>query len=548
MNYKIDIKLIFALTGGILFNYLFWEEELALNLIIYSVFILIVFHFSNNLLLTKKLILIAGAHLLAGILLLINHSIVNILSWYISLFVLMGYLHHTQLRSIFTLLAAAFLQFILAPVNLVKKTTEIEIGALSLKPLLKLVKYLIIPSFILFLFSIIYSIANPVFASYIGSFFENFSLFINSIFTFFFKDIRIERILFLVLGILFSTGIFITCKHELEKIESGFQDHLLRVRRDKKHYSIWRELSTLFSGNLTNKKMALKTENTIAVISFLGLNILLLLLNSIDFSTLWMGNLGSLNFSQALHGSTNALIVSIVMAMIVILYFFNGNLNFYSKNKMIRLLAYGWIIQNVFLILSVLLRDYHYIAMHGLTHKRIGVLVFSLLCVVGLLTVYLKVAKKKSFFYLFKTNGAIWYLLLILSGAINWDAFIVDYNIDKKNSATLDVNYLMSLSDKTLPQLIENKELLRKHLSPNYSTNPYVDEYTNVKSLDTSTTKKSIVDSVELKKQIKQRLEQTFEQNLANRVQNFNKNFKNTSWLSWNYRDWQTNHYLNDRK
>lgn len=535
MKYKINIQLIFALAGGLFFNYLFWKEELALNLVIYSVFIISIYLYSESLLSNKKLLWIAISHLLAGGLLLINHSILNIIAWYISLFVLVGYVHNKQLRSIFTVLTAAFLQFISAPFGLVKKITEIQIGGFSLKPLLKLVKYLIIPGFILLLFSIIYSVANPVFASYVATLFENMEQIINRIFTFFFKDISIDRILFLGVGILFSTGVFITFKNELEKKESGFQDKLIRIRKGKKNYSIWGEIVALFGGDLMNKKMALKTENTIAIISFAGLNTLLLFLNAIDISTLWLGNLGSLNFSQALHSSTNALIFSIVMAMIVILYFFNGNLNFYSKNKMIRLLAYGWIIQNAFLILSVLLRDYHYIAMHGLTYKRIGVIVFSLLCIIGLLAVYIKVAQQKSFFYLFKINGAIWYALLLLSGIMNWDAFIISYNIKTRNNATLDVNYLMSLSDKCLPQLIENKELLKKYLLP--SSSSY--------SIAPLATKTSTIDSIQIKTQIKPSPDKTFEQELINRAEKFEANLEKISWLSWNYRDWQTDQYLN---
>ncbi|MBC7616396.1 MAG: DUF4173 domain-containing protein [Pedobacter sp.] len=283
--------------------------------------------------------------------------------------------------------------------------------------------------------------------------------------------------------------------------------------------------------------MALKTENTIAIISFTGLNILLLFLNCIDISTLWMGNLGSLNFSQALHGSTNALIISIAMAMLVILYFFNGNLNFYSKNKTIRFLAYGWMIQNSFLVLSVLCRDYHYIAMHGLTYKRIGVIVFSLLCMIGLFTVYLKVAKQQSLFYLFKMNGAIWFLLLLLSGTVNWDVFIVNYNIKNRSTAALDINYLMSLSDKTLPMIIENKEILKKHLSP--STSTYLIEATS--------TKHTIIDSTKITKQIKQKMGETFELDLAKRTENFKIDLKKTTWLSWNYRDWETYNYFNQR-
>ena len=208
------------------------------------------------------------------------------------------------------------------------------------------------------------------------------------------------------------------------------------------------------------------------------------------------------------------------MAMLVILYFFSGNLNFFSKNKTLKVLAYVWIVQNTFLVFSVLIRDYHYINLSGLTYKRIGVLVFSLLCCIGLLTVYLKVAKQKTLFYLFKTNGDIWYALLILAGFVNWDVYIVDYNLSKRSTAHLDVTYLMNLSDKTLPQLIENKELL----------------------------KASIIDTTKIKDQIQQSLQIKFEQDLKNKAERFVIDKENRSWLSWNYPDWQTAQFLNEQK
>ncbi|SFG88776.1 DUF4153 domain-containing protein [Pedobacter insulae] len=512
MTYKIDKNLIIVILSGLLFNYLFWMESLALNLFLYSLFILTVYLFTKDIR-SKKLLVIAASHLIASILVVINQSDLTILTWYISLFVLVGYTHYPQLRSICTALLVSILQFTTAPFSLFKKVIEIEIGSVTLRPTLKLIKYLIFPTFILFLFSIIYSIANPVFSSYLTNFSENIAQLFTHIFEFFFKDIKLERILFLLLGILFSTGVFICFKHGLASMECNLKNHLVRTRRQKKELTIYSEISMLFIGNLKSKKMALKTEHTIAVISFIGLNTLLLFLNAIDFSTLWVGDIGSVDFSLALHGSTNALIISIVMAMCVILYFFNGNLNFYCKNKTLRILAYCWIVQNIFLVLSVLIRDYHYIDMHGLTYKRIGVIVFSLLCSIGLITVYIKVAKQKTFFYLYSINSLSWYALLILFSTINWDVFIVSYNLKHKNATDLDVNHLMSMSNKTLPLLFENRELLKKYLSPTNASTSYF-------------------------------LVNAFEQDLALRVEMFEKEWNRTTWLSWNYRDWQTMQYL----
>jgi len=541
MNYKIDKNLIIVLLGGLLFNYLFWLEGLALNLLLYSLFILTVYLFTNAIWKCKKLILVASSHLIASLLVVINHSDLTLITWYISLFVLIGLTHYPQLRSICTALIVSAIQFATAPFCLIKKITEVKIGSLSLRPALKLTKYLIIPAFTVFIFSIVYSIANPVFGTYLTSFSETIAKFVIQIFEFFFKDIKLERILFLLLGILLGSGIFICFKHGLANLESGLKNNLTRTRRKKNKLTLYREISMLFIGNSISKKMALKTEHTIALISFVGLNMLLLFLNAIDFSTLWVGNSKSVNFSQALHSSTNALMISIVMAMLVILYFFYGNLNFYRKNKTLRILAYCWIVQNIFLVLSVLLRDYHYIAMYGLTYKRIGVIVFSLLCSIGLITVYIKVAKQKTFFYLFSINSLCWHVLLILFSTINWDVYIVSYNLKHKDNIDLDVSHLMSMSNKTLPLLIEHKELLRKYLSPiNYSPTSKIEK----KLTDVIHEKGSNGDSSTKIELMKQDLAKVFEHDLMLRINICKKHWHNTTWLSWNYRDWQANQYL----
>jgi hypothetical protein len=259
----------------------------------------------------------------------------------------------------------------------------------------------------------------------------------------------------------------------------------------------------------------------------------LLSLNIIDIVTLWLGKnieLTGANYSNALHDGTNALILSIVMAMAVIVYFFRGNLNFYSKNKTIRLLAYLWIFQNIFLVCSVLLRDYHYVSALGLTYKRIGVLVFLLLCTIGLITVYIKVAQQKTFFYLCKINGFIWYILLLVFGFVNWDVFIVGYNINNRDSITLDLDHLTEMSDKTLPLLNKNKFELRKYLhSSNYAYKRGSDT-TNLSNKPIAPT-----DTEQI---------QAFETDLNQRNNTFKTKYNETSWLSWNYRDWQTMQFL----
>lgn len=53
-------------------------------------------------------------------------------------------------------------------------------------------------------------------------------------------------------------------------------------------------------------------------------------------------------------------------------------------------------------------------------------------------------------------------VLLVCASAANWDVSIARYNLSKKESVPLDVPFLLSLSDKTLPLIEKNKDVLQK--------------------------------------------------------------------------------------
>jgi hypothetical protein len=553
MKKHIDVELITIIGGGLLFNFLFWNEGLGLNLLTHTLFIFIILlrkkeHYTN-----KKTILVASGHLLAALLVVFNHAILNIFGYYITLIVFIGFTHAPRIKSIFTALLSGFLQLAWSPISLIKRILVVKIGNLELKPIFRPLKYLVIPTFVVFFFSIIYSIANPVFAKYGETFLTSIIDFVADVFSVIFGDLSFARFLHVILGILFTTGILLAFKENvLEKIDATSYDDLIRKRKNKSAFSFIHELKSISLGFIINKKMALKTENIIGIISFTALNLLILALNIIDFNTLWLGNVSSFDdayLSAQLHEGANSLIFSIIMAMMVILYFFNGNLNFYSKNKTLKLLAYTWIIQNTFLVFSVLIRDYHYINLSGLTHKRIGVLVFLTLCIIGLLTVHIKVAQQKTLYYLVKTNGRIWYILLLVFGIVNWDTFIVNYNINSRNSIALDVEHLMEMSDNTLPIIDQNRNLLNQYAAKsNYYNFPEPVSIANTaKSADRSITKLPI-DTVKHQKEMEKWRVLAFNENLDSRIAHFKEQQLHNSWLSWNFRDWQTAHYFENKR
>lgn len=521
MKNKSNFLVLATFLGGLLFSFLFWAEDIAVNLLIYSIFILTVNYCNPDIIKSRKFKLYAVAHLAAAVLMVINNSDLSILTYFFSLLLFTGFSHYQRIRTVFTAIFAAILQFFTLPFNFIQRLNTVSIGKFNLGPVLKFSRYFFIPAFIVGVFTLIYSGANEVFAHYLDTIFTGLSLFLTGILDFFFKDFNFARFVHFGIGTVITGGLLFTFfNKEFEKIEDRFKEKLERIRRNAKQKTIWFETVELFTGNLLHRKLALKTEYITGLISFIALNLLLLSVNLIDITTLWLGYKPSGNFSADLHEGTNALIFSIVMAMAVILYFFRGNLNFYSKSKTLRALAFTWMVQNFILIISVFIRDGYYIEYYGLTHKRIGVLVFAVLCIIGLITVYIKVSRQKTLFYLFKINGHIWFVLSLAFSTINWDVLIVKYNIYYSSSSAIDPGYLLSLTDKTLPVLDANRSKL--HI-------------TSIKDPKLPQTELAVPNN-------------EFQTRLDRRIGQFAERYKQTSWLSWNLQDWNTARYFGINK
>lgn len=517
MKNKSNFLLLSALLGGLLFNFLFWEERLALNLLIYSAYLLTITFVNPEVNKSKKLKIYGLAHLLAGILVVINNSNLTLASYYISLILFIGIAHNQQIRTVFTALLAGFLQMVTLPFNAIKNLTNVRIGNFNLKPFFKLLKYVLIPIVIVTVFTCLYSAASNVFAHYVELVLNGIANSLGDLINFFFKDLDLAQVAFFCFGLILTSGLLLAFfDKSLQKAELKCKEQLIRIRRKVNQRTAWFEFLQTFTGGLLFRKVALKTEYIIGLISFVSLNLLLLFLNAIDITTLWFGYEPSGNFSSELHQGTNALIFSIIIAMAVITYFFRGNLNFFSKSKTLRFLAFAWMIQNCILIISVFIRDGYYIEFHGLTHKRIGVLVFAILCIIGLTTVYVKVAKQKTLFYLFKTNGNIWFALLLLFSTVNWDVLIVKYNLNHTDSVSIDPDYLISLSEKTLPLLDKNRTKI--YQSANNESETRMRIYANPKA-------------VLIKK-------------LDQRIGFFKARYEKATWLSWNLQDWNTAEYF----
>lgn len=141
-------------------------------------------------------------------------------------------------------------------------------------------------------------------------------------------------------------------------------------------------------------------------------------------------------------------------------------------------------------------------------------MVFATLCIIGLATVYFKVARQKTIFYLFKINGNIWFALLLAFSTINWDVLIVKYNLNHVDAVAIDPYYLTSLSEKTLPFLDKNRSKIH----------PSTNNDSEVAKVD--------------------RPEEALMRKLDERIGYFKERYEKSGWLSWNLQDWNTAEYF----
>jgi hypothetical protein len=211
-----------------------------------------------------------------------------------------------------------------------------------------------------------------------------------------------------------------------------------------------------------NRLMRRDNEYLSGVILLVLLNLLLLLLNSVDLHYLWFdGQLpAGIKHKEFVHNGVGTLISSVVIAIIIILFYFRGALNYYEKSKTLRVLACIWIFQNCFMIFSTAYRNNLYIMESGLSYKKIGLYVYLLLTVFGLLTTFVKVMKLRTNWFLFRSNAALYYYVLVLAAIPNWDVIITDFNISKfrEEKKALEKYLILDLSFKNLPQLYQLPE------------------------------------------------------------------------------------------
>ncbi len=485
------LKILSVIILGFVFDYLFWNQSLGVNTLVFTTLILAtILLFTPKKEITSKFILTASGLFLSSILVTITNSYASFFAFWTSLLVFMGIYYRDDIKTSFTAIFATIQKLLSSIVEFFTDLSSIIKGS-KFNRFFRFLKISLLPIIIILVFHFIFTKANPVYKDYSAIVFKGINDFIAKII----GAIGWARFFFFITGILLISGIvYVGNREYFNNYETQYQDNIKRKKIKR---------------NFVNFKLtSLKNEYRMASVLVIMINLLLLVLNIIDISWIWFGTVSTdpTTLSQLVHSGTYMLILSIFLSMGIMLYFFRNNLNFYSKNKVLKIGSYVWIFQNVILSISVALRNYHYITNSGLAYKRIGVLIFLILTIVGLILMFNKIRNGKTMFYLIKTNSWSLYMMMLFVAAINWDGIIANYNLNVTYKKNLDVEFINKLSDKALYIVIENSEKI-------YSSPFYLTSYMYDTSLKTTH---------------------------KNKVIHFIKNYEEKGWQSWNYADYKS--------
>lgn len=442
MQIKNSLSVVFL--SAVVLTFLFYKQGIGLNLLIFEVLFISWLYFSKQLTFSNKLekLTLTGL-LLTGIFTVVTYSTYVYVVHFLAVFLFIGVLNFKKIRSLFNAFASSFISLFTSQIEFAQQFFGRSIGGVKAGKVLWRSRIFIIPVLIVLIFLTIYSFSNPIFGDYLGAFGEILQ---NGV-TFLYENIN----LYLVFTFIFCTAIsiFLLFRITVPSVVKHEQNATQDLRRNKTKRRRFFKIS------------ALKSEYKAGIFLLVTLNLLILFLNIFDIYLVWFNfEWDGETLKQFVHEGTYLLIISILISIAVVLYFFRGNLNFYKNNTWLKYLAYAWIAQNAVLALSVAIRNFWYINYFALAYKRIGVILFLLLVLYGLFTVFRKIQHTKTSFYLFQKNTLALYLLLVVSSMVNWDSVIAKYNFAHADSAYLHLEYLSTLSDKALPHLAKTKQEL----------------------------------------------------------------------------------------
>jgi Leucine-rich repeat (LRR) protein len=444
--------IILILTA--VYSFLFYEEHAGLNFLLFSLTAGgSLAALKPEALKERSTLAVAGLYLLSAVCVLIYSSALSILANIISLLLLSACCFNNRASVLFNLFYSVYSVLgglVFMVINLIqpeKKNEETEVKKSKLRSLTY-----IVPVLFGLIFFFLYKSANPLFEKYT----EELNL----------DFISASWLMFTICGFLVAYGLI---KHQRIQALDNWENNIpTRIVPSEKRTGRW-------------------DERKAAVILFILLNLMLVFMNLLDLNYLYLGAgmPQGVTHKQFVHNGVGMLILSVSLAIVLILYFFRGRLNFEENSKLIKILVYVWIAQNMMMVVSTAIRNNMYVSDALLTYKRIGVYYWLLMAAFGLLTTFIMIRNTRSGWYLFKTNSWIAYVVLVLSACVDWDKVTGDYNISHTTLiASLDKKYLLDISEANIPLLYDIKDQPGFEVDSSYHYRAGYSSMSNTQMLD----------------------------------------------------------------
>lgn len=435
---KILIPVIILFSAS-LFTFLFYKQSFGINLLLFELIIIAIILFvQKDKLQSVYARFICAATVISGASVVINYTTFAIVINILSFFILTGVLIYPRAKSLMTSLELSFSNTVLSLQKFFDDMGEMKTAGISFRTIAHRLKILVIPFVIVGLFLTIYNVSSPFF----NNAFADAMTKINDLL----KKVDFNLVLVFTSGILCSIYPLVRVPLPVS-IDKDKNASLLMLRMRKRV-------------RLANP-FALKREVISAKFLLIVLNLLLFVVNALDIWYVWFNfTWNGFYLKQFVHEGTYLLILSILISIGIVLYFFRGNVNFYKRSGILKKLAMLWMIQNAVLAVSVGIRNYWYIEYFALAYKRIGVIFFLLLTLYGIYTVIMKIRNRHSAFYLFRNNSMALFVVLLFMSLFNWDTIIAKYNFSHYQTSFVHYDFLSSLPAKTLPYLDKTREEL----------------------------------------------------------------------------------------
>ncbi len=443
---------IVVLSAAIIFDQLFWEHDLALNLLLFVAMVVsfLLWRFG-----WKGLSVPARAALLGlvvtAVMSVVHHTPIALVATVLALPLFAALAHEPQLRSLVYAGPWSVSNFLLVPIGLSDQAGGLLRERRATRSGWRWGRAAFVPVLIVIVFFMLYRTGNPRFEHLTAGFLDGLWQVVADLMA----ELLTARVIFFLYALGVCAGLLYRfAPKAVLQWEQQWTDALLRRRVKRPHWLAPRAMDPL------------ERERRAGIVLLVLANAMLLVVNIIDIGWVWFGFTvpEDFNLKQFVHEGTWTLIASILLSMVVVLHLFRGNQNFYWRNPLLKMLAFVWIVQNLVLGVSVFLRNWHYISFHGLAAKRIGVIVFLALVLVGLITLFLKLRHRRSFFYLLRVNAWALFIAVIMLTTVDWSGFITRVNLKHSNANEIDIDHYLELGDHVLPTLYANLERVEEQM------------------------------------------------------------------------------------